>query len=115
MCYVIFFCKDASTTEILTDGHPLSLHDAAPIYALGPRDAATAPRTCGAGHLGAEHPRHGSRPAPAAPRRTGGGAREAPRKSGASSEMRRLDIISAADGDGRSGIDADHEIGRAHV
>src|SRR3546814_5808407 len=54
-------------------------------YALEPRDAATARRTCGAGHLGADHPRHGSRPAPAAPRRTGGGAREAPRKSGASS------------------------------
>src|SRR3546814_20342442 len=76
-------------------------------YALEPRDAATARRTCGARHFVADPPRHGPRPASAAPRRTGGGAREAPRKSGASPEMRRLDIISAADGDGRSGIDAD--------
>src|SRR3546814_12633311 len=66
-------------------------------YALDPRDAATARRTCGARHFVADPPRHGPRPASAAPRRTGGGAREAPRKSGASPEMRRLDIISAAD------------------
>src|SRR3546814_15540954 len=71
-------------------------------YAIEPRDAATARRTCGARHFVADTPRHGPRPASAAPRRIGGGAREAPRKSGASPEMRRLDIISSSDSDGRT-------------
>src|SRR3546814_18404900 len=31
MCGVFFF-NDRATTEIYTDGHPLSLHDALPIY-----------------------------------------------------------------------------------
>src|SRR3546814_425035 len=34
-----FFCNDTATTEIYTDGHTLSLHDALPIFAF-PRDPA---------------------------------------------------------------------------